>query len=118
MSVVKEAAERLAAALRLVPETPVHTDPGAVIAPRAIVLGPPSLQWETGFSQPTSARFLVYAIESPDDGTVERLWDFVTEVADAIDTTTDAVVLSANPAVYTSGTTELPAYEILTEVSL
>lgn len=118
MPTVAEAAFDLESALKLVPDARVYRDPGANIEPRAIVLGPPVLMWESGMARPTSARFLVYAIVAADQYALERLWEFVEVVADAIDEHTGAVVTQADPAVYVSGTAQLPCYEIQTEVPL
>lgn len=119
MTTVAEAAFELESALKLVPDARVYRDQGANIEPRAIVIGPPVLAWESdGRRGPTSARFLVYAIVAADDRAAERLWEFVEVVADTIDMHTDAAVTQADPAVYVSGTSQLPCYEIQTEVPL
>lgn len=120
---VRDAAQQLEAALKLVPghdRKPVEVvrDPGATLHPPTLVLGPPSLIWETGCAEPTSARFIVFAVVDSNEYAVERLWVFVAETAGAIDTHTDAVVVRADPSAYPNGGVELPAYELQVEVAL
>jgi hypothetical protein len=116
-TVIADAAGEISEALDAIPDLPTHIDPGANIQPPATVLGPPALRWETGLIGPTSARFLIYVIVPADDRAVERLWELVVTVADAIDATS-AVVLTADPATYVVGTTSLPCYELVVEVPL
>ena len=117
MSAIADAAVMLETALKGMDGVRAYRDPGANLQCPAAVLGPPALTWETGCVGPTSARFLVYAVVDADERAVEKLWDLVDQVANAIDAT-DAVVVHADPAVYTSGTRQLPCYEITTEVGL
>ena len=114
------AATELEAALRTVKAVGVHRDPGAILEPLpAAVLGPPALTWagQAG-SGPESARFLVYVVVDPDERAVERLWELVAQVADAIDENSGAVVIRADPAVFVSGGRDLPCYELQVEASL
>lgn len=117
MSAVKAAAEALEAALKNVEGVAVSRDLSATLATPALVLGPPQLDWEAGFVGPTSARFIVFVVVDPDERAIERLWLLVEAVAEAIDAT-PAVVVSAAPAVYVSTTGDLPAYEIIVEMTL
>lgn len=114
MSAVSEAAVELRVALKRVAGTRVVTDPGATLDPPALVLGPPSLQWEGMGGGPTSATFLVYVTVKADERALERLWDLVPAVASELDAVRDAVVLRADPGSYR----ELPCYEIQVEVAL
>lgn len=118
MSAIADTAALLNQALDAIVDLPTTTDPGANIQPPATVLGPPALRWEVGCVGPTSARFLVYIIVPSDDRSVERLWDLIEVVDEAIDTVPDAVVLEANPATYVVGTTPLPCYELVVEVAI
>lgn len=119
MSRISDAAVDLETALKLIPEVSVHRDPGAPLtSPPAVVIGPPALEWESGCPAPTAARFLVYVVVTADERAVERLWELVELVAATIDTQTDAAVIRADPAVFVSGTSQLPCYEIQTEVPL
>lgn len=95
----------------------VYTDLGASVNPPCIMLGPPALEWEGVCVGPTSARWLVYVIVPADERAMERLWELVEPVADAIDGT-PAVVIRADPGVYAAGTQDLPCYEFQVEVSL
>lgn len=105
-------------ALETVDGVRVYTDPGAVLDPPAIVIGPPRLDWETGSPEPTTARLLVIVAVTADDRALPRLWALVPQVAAAIEDVVDAVVLSASPGSWMAGGADLPCYEITTEVSL
>lgn len=118
MSAVSDATADILAALKGVEGTNTLSDPGATPRPPSLVLGPPSLQWQGACAGPTSARFLVYVVEKVDDRALERLWDLVPTVADALDAMPDASVIRADPGAYLSGGVELPCYEIQIEVSL
>lgn len=116
---VKEAAEALQAALKTVPGTRVYTDPSAMVDPPGLVIGPPRLQWQTMCTGPTEAVFTVYVVTALNDRTLERLWELVPQVADAVDNNMyDAVVLRADPGVFPAGGPDLPAYEMTIEISL
>ena len=118
MSNVADAATMLESALDAIEG--VRRQPlGEPIQPPATVLGPPALRWESPAIAPSDARFLVYAIEAANDRALERLWDLVEVVVEVVDAVSpSAAVISAEPAVYESGTTQLPCYEIVVEVAL
>lgn len=119
MSAVAETSQALAAALRTVPKLRVYTDPGAVIDPPGVLVGPPRLTWGGYVGDPTDALFVVTLAVPADDRALERLWDLVPQVAEAIDTVPDAVVRSAEPGMWTTGNgTDLPCYLINVECSL
>ena len=121
MGLVKAAAEMLESALQAPqPKTfETYRDPGAPIQCPAVVIGPPELDFDSYGKGPTNARFLLYAIVDANERAVEILWEFVEEVANIIDSATDAVVLKASPAVFvTAGNIELPCYEIIVEAAL
>jgi len=120
MGAIADAAVEIETALETLEWAAVYRDPGATINTPGIVLGPPALLWEAGCPGPTSARFLVYVIVDADERAVERLWEYVAEVADTIDEKTGVVVIRADPATYVAGSpaTQLPAYEIQVEASL
>lgn len=118
MSAVADMADALMAALQTLTGDQTYRDPGANIRPPATVLGPPALTWEGMCDGPTSARFLVYAIADAAQAAPETLPDFAVEVAAAIDAVPNAVVLRADPAVYVTGTTQLPCYQLSVEASL
>lgn len=116
---VKEQAQQIEQALRTIPAGNTYTDLAASLNLPAFILGPPALRWETyGVDSPSSARFLVYVIVAADDQAVTRLWELVPQVASTIDEQTDAAVLAADPAVYVSGTSQLPCYEVTLESPL
>ena len=116
MSTVSVVAEQLEAALRTVPGVEVHVDPGANLSPPSLVLGLPSLIWESGCVGPTDARFIIYVIVDANERATEALWDLVTLVGDAIDSTS-AVILRADPGAFRAQP-QFPCYECLTEVGL
>jgi len=115
---IADAANSLKAALDEVAGLRVTTDPGEQVAPPYAIVGPPALTWEAGCAGPTSARFLVYVVVDADDRALERLWDLVPAVSDAIDATTDAVVVRADPGSWNSGGSDLPAYTVEVDVAL
>jgi hypothetical protein len=118
MSAIADAAAALAEALKGVPDLRVYTDPGATVDPPAAIVGPPQLSWEGVCEDPTSARFLVWVVVPADDRAVERLWELVPLAAAALQTVTDATVTVALPGRWPGGGSDLPAYEITTEVAL
>lgn len=118
MSNVKEAADALSFALAAVPGVRVYTDLGAPVDPPGIVLGPPALTWEGPCSEPTTARFIAYVVVAADDRALPALWDLAPAVAEAVDAVPDAVVLRADPANFSSGGHDMPAYMIEIEVSI
>lgn len=118
MTTVKEAAEQLAAAATTVADVRVYTDPSDMLDPPAVVVGPPGLLFEGPTSEPTSATFPVYVVEKLAARALEKLWQLVPEVSDALDQLDDVAVVRADPGVFRSGTTDLPCYEITAEVSL
>lgn len=122
MNAVKTAAEALLAALGTVPGLRVHRDLGARVDPPAALLGAPALACESYCSGYTAARFLVYVVVAADDRAVERLWDLVPLVKDAIeDQVPDATAgegYSTQPGSWPVGATDLPAYTIQVDVPL
>jgi len=117
---VKTASDTIVAALNAVEGMTgrATSDLGATVNPPALVLGPPALMWEGVCDGPTSARFLVYAVESVDERALVRLWVLVPLVAAALDALPDVSVIRADPGAYLAGGPELPCYEIQIEVSL
>lgn len=118
MGVVADAAAELAGALAGVAGVRLYTDLGASIDPPGVVLGPPALTWGGPCVEPVSARFLVAVVVAADERALPRLWDLAPLVAAAVDTVPDAVVVRADPGVWSTGTIELPCYELQIEMSL
>lgn len=103
-------------ALAAVSGVSVTTDPGAELTSLpTIVIGPPRITFETGCPGPTGARWLVWVVVDADERAIERLWDLVVEAGGAVDRFSDAVVIQADPAVFPSGASQLPAYELQVE---
>lgn len=115
MSAVADIAEALYAALAGVQGVRVYRDPAAPIDPPASVLAAPSLSWDGPCHEPSTASFRVYVIVAMDDRALDRLWDLVPQVAEAVDTVPEAVVTRATPGVYTSGGVDLPSYDLTVE---
>lgn len=107
------------AALKTVSGVQYYPDPAMAfgVLP-GVTVGPPGLRWESIDGNATAAVFLVYVIVPADAFAIEKLLDLVPIVADAIDTMTDAAVMSAVPAAYVSGGLQYPSYEITTEYPL
>lgn len=120
---IKDAAEQLAAALRLVPgmsEGSVYTHPAAPnLRCPALVIGPPGLDFdEAPTPDPTQARFPIYAVVDESARAVEELWELVPLVSAAVDEHTSGVIVSAEPFPFPYGTTDLPSYQLIAEVPL
>lgn len=118
MSAVSEVADALLVALRTVPSLRASLDHGGAVSPPEAVVGPPRLAWEGYCTGPTSATFRVALVVANTDHAMERLWDLMPQVAEAIDSVPDAAVTRADPGTFSSGGSDLPAYDITVEVSL
>lgn len=118
MSAVKIAAEALQTAAKGVAGVRVHTDLGAAVDPPATIVGPPALTWEGACVEPTEAQFPVWVVEAADERAMERLWERVPLVSEALDGAEDATVRRADPGTYPTGGVELPAYVITVDVAL
>lgn len=118
MNAITEMAAALTAALKTVPGCEVPDTQGANLDPPSLVLSPPALTWEGLCSGPTSATWLVFVVVAAEERALERLWDLLPQVTDAIDAVTDAAVIRADPGAFRAGATDLPCYEITVEVSL
>lgn len=122
MSPVKDAAAQLVTALKTVPGVggSVYTDPAAPnIQCPAIVIGPPTLLFESGRKTPTEAQFPIWAVVDPDEFAAEKLWDLAPEVVAAIDEYTNGTVSQpATPFPFPHTTTDLPSYQFIYEVGL
>jgi hypothetical protein len=89
---VESAVNALSAALADVEDLRVYTDPGG--------------------------QFLVILTVAQDDRSLPRLWSLLPSVVDALESVTDAVVISAAPGTWRTGAVDLPCYEIKLEMSL
>lgn len=116
-NVVQDAALALEAALKTVAGLRVYRL-GENIDPPGIVVGPPRLDWTAYCAAPTEATFAVFVMVGMDDKALERLWQYVPPVSEAVDAVTNAAVRSATPGIYTSGTSDLPCYTLSVEFSL
>jgi hypothetical protein len=116
----KEMAEALLAALDTVDGVKAYRV-GDNITPPGAVLGPPALEFE-GYCVdpllPSSATFMVWAVVAADSWSMDRLWELVPQLAAAVETVPDAGVTRADPAVFSAGDLELPAYTLTVPVTL
>ncbi|HET6291017.1 MAG TPA: hypothetical protein VFG15_30270 [Amycolatopsis sp.] len=118
MSIVNDAAQRLAAALRTVEGVRPY-DLGANIDPPALVLGMPRLTFDSYCpGQITGATFPVFLVVAMDERAQLRLWELAEPVAEAIESTVDTTIGSCEPGLYLAGQTELPSYTFTVEMSL
>jgi hypothetical protein len=119
MMTIAEVGEALITALRTVPNLRAGfvselTDP----APPAALVQPPVLSWAGYRDGPTSATFEVAVCVAFDDRAMERLYELVPLVANALEEVADAAVTEARPGTFRVGSAELPCYSITVETSL
>lgn len=114
MSVVGDLAAALGAAAGSV-EGVQLTTLGASLNPPAVVVGPPRFTPLGVCAGPATATFPVTIAVALDDRALERLWELVPAVWEAIEDQTDAVVIAADPGTYSTGSGDLPAYELTVE---
>jgi hypothetical protein len=117
-----EAWRRLCDVLREVEGITLVPRPGGQATPPAIYVPPPSLTWDGYRDEPTEAVYEVVLAVKADELAIERLFDLLGVVTQAIDRAghegrVDAVVRTAEPGVWRVGNLELPCYFIRTEVA-
>lgn len=120
MSVVADAGRVIASALETIPDLRVFVGIGQQITPPAAIVGPPKLTW-SGYSQsgqPRTGIWSVYLTVPFNPAALDTLLGLIGTVTGAIENSTPAVVLSANPGVYPSLGGALPAYQIMVEMDL
>jgi len=97
--------------------------PGKLGTPPVVYVPPPSLTWDAAVAAPTEAVFELVAAVKADEDAIERLFELLDPLSEAIFDAgrtggLDAVIVSCEPAVWTTGGTELPAYFVRTEVAV
>jgi hypothetical protein len=92
--------------------------PGVTGDPPCVYVPPPALTWDGYVDAPTEAVFEVVLAVRADAHAIERLFDLLPLVTEALDGAENAVVKEAEPSVWRVGTAELPCYLIRTEVSV
>jgi hypothetical protein len=118
MSIVSDAAARLAEALRAVEGVRLY-ELGENVDPPALVVGMPRMTFGTySPGQITGATFPVFLVVAMNDRAQQRLWELAEPVAAAIESVVDATITSCEPALYLAGATELPSYTFTVEMSL
>lgn len=118
MSAVTDVGDRIAAAVRVVRSLRVSIDLGANLAPPAVLIGVPTLRWETPSSEPSSVSYPLYLVVAADSSSSARLLALVPELVAAVDTVPDAAVISAVPGVFLMGGTDLPAYTLTVDCAV
>ncbi len=116
----REAWTRLGDACEQVEGVRVLRRPTVTGDPPVVYVQPPSLTWDAYGTGPTEAVFEVIIAVRADAHAVERLFDLLDPVTEALDTAdgVSAVVKESEPGVWRVGTAELPCYFIRCEVSL
>lgn len=114
MSVLGDATADLEAAAGSVAGVRVHPL-GAPITPPGVVISPPRLTPLSSCVGPGTATFAVHVVVALDDRALERLWELVVAVWEAVEDATPAVVTAADPGTFNSGTGEMPAYQLTVE---
>jgi hypothetical protein len=110
---MRDALAELAAAQGL--QVPPDVGPG--VDPPAVVVGVPSLLWESTCGM-TSAQVIVWLVVTRDEFALTRLLELVPLVAAVLDTVENATVVRADPGTYPIGDSDLPAYQISVDVAL
>lgn len=120
MSAVSDAAQAIAAAIKMVPKVRVYLDPTASVDPPGVVIGPPRLYWERMGSAPTKAQFDVLVVTPSSDTAMTKLWELVPAVAAAISDHSDGAVddNGAVPLPFTAGSASLPSYTLSITIPL
>lgn len=88
---------------------------GQSVTPPGIVVGPPRLTPLGSCAGPANAEFPVTVVVALGELSLEQLWDLVPAVWEAIEGQTGAVVTAAQPGTYSTGSGDLPAYELTAE---
>jgi hypothetical protein len=118
---IAEATQEVVDAIKGVSGLQVIPFSGSVeLDPPAVVMGAPSfdaMAYGRGFF--TNARLLVHLIVPADELALERLWEFLPLVTEAIDSNSDGKCTRAMPTSFPAGGSGgLPSYEITVEVPL
>jgi len=93
-------------------------DYGDNIDPPAVLVSPPTIDWEGYASQPTTATIQVFLVVGQTDRALPQLLKYLPLVSEALDGVENAVVRTANPTIFQAGNTDLPCYAISVEISL
>jgi hypothetical protein len=111
--------DALVAALGAVPGLRASVIDGRDFNPPQAIVGPPTLTYETfcGGAGPSEMSFPVTLIVKPDARSMERLFDMIPLVTDAVMGVEGAVVMTATPGTYGGSGEGLPAYTFEIEVS-
>lgn len=83
-----------------------------------VVVGNPTLTWDSFGNGPDSASFPVFVVLDASDRATERLWSLVPIVATTIGEASNGVVTRAEPGVFNAGTSQLPCYQLSVDYPL
>jgi hypothetical protein len=123
LSPVAYASKRLADVVGMVPGNDrVVTTVAAIVAPPAIVIGPPRLRWSdygSSFSGvPTTAQWNIYLVVAQNQYAIDNLLAQVASITNMIERQTEGVVIGAGPGLYPSPSGALPAYIIVVQMEV
>lgn len=92
---------------------------GEVVDPPAVVLLPPTLTWEGPGPAPRTGVWTVALVVAAGKGdAAAELLALLPAVVTAIEETVECVLQTAEPDIFRTGSTELPAYFLRVEVAL
>jgi hypothetical protein len=101
-------------AIETVPGVRAYTDPGADIDPPGVVIGLPTIEFETygGIKSPgpTEATLTLYLVVRADDRATSNLSGLIDQVANAIWSVADYSVMRSQPGIWVTSNNQLPCY--------
>lgn len=113
------AGNRIADALRRVPDLRVAAGLGRAIVPPTAVVGPPELKFEGLEPSPTRGSWPVYLVVGSTEFATDQLLELLEPVAEAINEHSGGVVTKAEPGVYPGANqVDLPAYMLTVQAVL
>ena len=95
-----------------------YYDYGDNIDPPAVLVSPPTIDWEGYAPQPTTATIQVFLVVGQNDRALPQLLKYLPLVSDAVDSVENAVCSTATPTIFQVGSTDLPCYAISVDISL
>lgn len=117
-SVIGDAHDALVAAVSAIPGVRVYGEPGDIVSPPGVMVGPPTLGWAVYAEQPDTATFTVWLISDLTERPLETLFPLIPMVSEAIDQLNYMAVTVAAPSAVDNGGTTYPAYQFTVEASL
>jgi hypothetical protein len=115
---IQEAHDGLLTAMGAVPDVRGYGELALTADPPAVYLSPPELAWKGPGPQPSEAVFSAALVVTAGERTTSELLRLLPLLVEAIETTEDAVLVSAEPGAWIAGDTSLPCYFFRIEVAL